>query len=433
MSFYRKTVLPLLAGINFLATLACSSDDSEEVTFHRDVRPILETKCSGCHNPDGIGPFDLLTFQDANVHGLRSLSAIKQDTMPPWKPENDCNQYKGNYDITEAETDVIEAWLNQGKKEGQESDYVVPDPLERPSLSRVDLELPMPVPYTMKNIADDYRCFPIEWPEETTTYVSGFEAIPGNTKTVHHVIAFLAGPGQRAVYQGFDDAEEGPGYTCFGGPGGPSNTWIGSWVPGSLGTDLPSGTGIKIEPGSTVVLQVHYNQLSGSPSAPDADLTALNFKLDSSVEKEGAIMPWANPAWLSGFMPIAANDPNATHGFSFDPTQNVLTDNEPLLIHNAGLHMHELGSAGKMSIERADGSVDCILEISDWDFRWQGDYQLLESMTLNPGDQLRIDCEWDNSAENQRVIDGQPLPPMNLNWGDGTQDEMCLGGFYWTM
>lgn len=95
--------------------------------------------------------------------------------------------------------------------------------------------------------------------------------------------------------------------------------------------------------------------------------------------------------------------------------------------------MHELGSAGKMTIDRSDGSEDCILEISDWDFRWQGDYELLESMTFNPGDQLRIDCEWDNSAENQRVVDGQPLPPQNLNWGDGTQDEMCLGGFYWTL
>ena len=431
--FDKKSVLSLMCGINLLCTLACGSDELSDVTFHKDLRPILETKCAGCHKPDGIGPFDLLTYEDAKVHGIESLRAVKQDIMPPWKPMDECNQYKGNIDITDEEIEVLDRWIAQGQKEGAASDYSEPVALDLPSLSRVDLELPMPEPYTMKNIADDYRCFPIEWPENSTTYVSGFEAIPGNTKTVHHVIAFLAEPGQRDVYQGFDDAEEGPGYTCYGGPGGPSNTWIGSWVPGSFGRDMPIGTGIKIEPGSTIVLQVHYNQLAGSPSAPEPDLTTLDFRLEDSVEREGAIMPWANPAWLSGFMPIDANDPNASHSFSFDPTLNVLTANESFTIHNAGLHMHELGSAGKMTIDRSDGSEDCILEISDWDFRWQGDYELLESMTFNPGDQLRIDCEWDNSAENQRVVDGQPLPPQNLNWGDGTQDEMCLGGFYWTL
>lgn len=414
-----------------ISTLACGSDEGARVTFHQDVKPILTAKCEGCHKPDGIGPFDLQSFSDASVHATKSLKAMKDDIMPPWKPSDDCNNYKGNFDVTDEEIKVIEEWINNGKVEGSASEENIPVDFERPSLSRVDLEMPMDTAYTMKNIADDYRCFPLSWPMDTTQYVSGFQAIPGNTKTVHHVIAFLAEPGEEDTYQAMDDAEEGPGYTCYGGPGGPANTWIGSWVPGSFGNDMPAGTGIKIEPGSTIILQVHYNQIAGSTSSPEPDLTALNLKLDTTVEKEGAIAPWANPNWLRGSMPIAANDPNAKHDFSFDPTM-VYGSGESITIHGAGLHMHELGSSGKLSIERADGTDDCILEIPDWDFRWQGSYDLMETMVLNPGDQLRIDCSWNNSAQNQRIVDGQPLPPRNLNWGDGTQDEMCLGGVYWT-
>ena len=53
-------------------------------------------------------------------------------------------------------------------------------------------------------------------------------------------------------------------------------------------------------------------------------------------------------------------------------------------------------------------------------------------MQLNPGDRLGLECHWDNSAGNQPFVDGQRVPPRELNWGEGTDDEMCLGGLYVT-
>jgi len=48
------------------------------------------------------------------------------------------------------------------------------------------------------------------------------------------------------------------------------------------------------------------------------------------------------------------------------------------------------------------------------------------------GDQIYLECHWDNSAENQALVEGQPLPPRDVTWGEGTTDEMCLSGFYFT-
>ena len=96
-------------------------------------------------------------------------------------------------------------------------------------------------------------------------------------------------------------------------------------------------------------------------------------------------------------------------------------------IWGASGHMHNRGKAIRLDLIRSDGTEDCLLDIPEWDFNWQGGYRFKEPVQANAGDQLRITCTWDNSAENQPIIDGEPLAPRDLQWGDGSFDEMCLG------
>ena len=148
------------------------------------------------------------------------------------------------------------------------------------------------------------------------------------------------------------------------------------------------------------------------------------------------MMGWLNPQWLDGSMPIAAGDADAKHSFSFSPLLALqflgVTSANEITVYNAGLHMHQLGKSAKLELAREGGDTDCLLQIDDWDFNWQGDYTFQDPMKMGSGDQLNIDCAWDNSMLNQPMVDGTPLPPKNVNWGEGTSDEMCLGTFYWT-
>jgi hypothetical protein len=52
---------------------------------------------------------------------------------------------------------------------------------------------------------------------------------------------------------------------------------------------------------------------------------------------------------------------------------------------------------------------------------------LREPVQLNPGDQLEVECHFDNTAANQMIVNGQRLEPRDVNWGEATTDEMCLG------
>jgi hypothetical protein len=137
-------------------------------------------------------------------------------------------------------------------------------------------------------------------------------------------------------------------------------------------------------------------------------------------------------------MNIPAGDADAMHNWTFDPSPywpQIVTGfqaGKPVTIWSASLHMHTRGTHAVTRINRADGTQECMLDIPRWDFHWQGAYAFQTPKTYNPGDSLYLECHWDNSASNQPIVNGQQMPPIDVNWGEGTTDEMCLGGFYIT-
>ena len=356
--------------------------------------------------------------------------------MPPWPPSATCAEYTESRALTAEEKQKVLAWIDDGMPEGSAAEYSAPAG-GPPGLSRVDRTVQMPGAYTPQKLPDDYRCFVVDWPETTTKFVSGFRARPGNAALVHHVIAYLATPDQVARFEKLDADEPGLGYTCFGGPGGGQAPWIAGWAPGNPGSDFPSGTGIRVEPGSKIVLQVHYNAGHSADhgggghgaTALAPDLTAMDFKLDDKVEREALIQPWADLRWVNErTMHIPAGAADVVHRFAFDPTlvmdrlsRGTIPSGTPFTIWSANLHMHTYGRSARLAIARADKSETCLLDIPKWDFHWQGSYGFSEPKTFRPGDQLVVECHFDNSGST-----------IDRNWGEGTDDEMCLGGVYIT-
>lgn len=406
-------------------TDAATTGDTATVRYYEEIKPLLDARCTACHTEGGIAPFSLTNYEDAAMWAAASSAAIHSGSMPPWPPAAGCNDYVGVREVSAEELALIDGWVDEQTPMGDPAAEGAPLVDEQAGLSRVDIALPMPESYAPDTSEgpDDYRCFVIDWPAEytTTQYVSGFRAVPGNDAVVHHVIAFHALPDERDAYLELDAADPGPGYSCFGGTGGPSRSWLGGWAPGSPGSDLPPGLGLEVPPGSAVILQLHYNSMS---SAPDPDLTSVEFKVDDTVEKVARVMPYANPTWLAGAMPIPAGDDDVMHEFQRDITGFL---GGPQQVWAAALHMHQRGKSGTVSIERANGDSECLLQIDAWDFHWQGSYGLTAPTVLEQGDELRLECHFDNSAANQPVANGVPVEPVDMNWGEGTSDEMCLG------
>jgi hypothetical protein len=424
-----------------LAVAACGADTAEPptggtpqaVTYHQDVKPILDAKCAGCHVAGGIGPFELTDYASAAEYAQAAAGAVASRAMPPWAPDSSCRDYTADRSLTAAQIATIQQWVTDGTAEGDAATPGAPLADSVPSLSRVVAALAMAESYTPApppGASDDYRCFVVPWPAEytSTTYVTGFRARPGNALVVHHVIAFLAPPATVAEAQALDATEAGPGYTCFGGAGVRTQGMVGGWTPGSLGSDLPPGIGLPVEAGSAIILQIHYNTDHAATKGETAlaDLSSVELKIDPSVARPGRIFPFLNPVWPQGSnMLIPANQPDVVHAFSADPTR--LTGE--LEVFSAALHMHTLGTQGTLRIDHPDSTSTCLLDIPAWDFHWQGSYGFAQSQVLRRGDKVSIECRFDNTAAHQPLVDGHPRAPADVTWGEGTGDEMCIGFF----
>ena len=426
-------------------------------TYYGEAKAILDARCVTCHQVGDIGPFPLTTYQEVMPFKGTVRWAIANGTMPPWQPSDDCNTYRDNIDLTPSEKDVLLAWLDGGAPEGDPANEPVPlnSPASEPF--EVDISLQLPEPYTPTVEPDDHRCQLIPWPATETLFVTGSRVTPDQRSIVHHVIIFVVGPEQVAEYQAYDDAEEGPGYTCYGGPT-PANAsssggigsgpripeQLGFWVPGVRSAPFPSGTGIRVEPGSMLVAQMHYNT---SSSAPVADQSVVEIATTDSVEKEATVLQAVDFGWVSNgqfggdAMTIPAGEKDVAHDTSIAFDSIIverargtlgLAKDAPLVLYTAGHHMHALGQTQYTELQHADGGTSCLLDTPDWDFAWQGRYTFANPVTFGGEDTLWMECTWDNSERNQPIVDGEVKEPVDVAWGEGTSDEMCLSGFYVT-
>ena len=421
-----------------------SGAPSPRTTYYQDVKPILDGRCVSCHRIGGIGTFALTTYREAYRHRRLITGAVTSRQMPPWHAERGVRRYLYDPSLTIAQIRTIRSWVAAGAPRGNPAAPAPSLPPVAPQLSRVDLRLPMPQAYTPRHRQghDDYRCFVLDWKPGETTYIRGVSVTPGQAAEVHHILLFLAEPRSAATVETWDAADAAPGYSCYGGPsatGASLEAWqfVAGWVPGSSGSDLPAGTGVKVAPGSRLILQVHYNL---DHARPRPDRSTVELSLAPSVERRGAFIPHVNPVWVLNprTFAIPAGRKTVVHTYDADPrpvAKFLVPDldlSHGFTIYTTLLHMHRLGVSGRVTLERPGGSREVLLSIRRWDFHWQREYHLADPVVFEPGDSLSITCRHDNSRANQLLVRGRRAEPRLVTWGENTSDEMCIAFLYVT-
>lgn len=408
----------------FVAALALSACQPEGPTYHQDIKPILDGRCVNCHVAGGIAPFSLETYAQAAAMAPAIADSVQAGRMPPWHAGKADVDFLRNPSLSDEQKAAIASWAKT-KAEGDAKRPGATLPAIGGGIERVDRALKMAVPYTPQTSPDDYRCFVVRWPEATTKYITGVNALPGVPSQVHHIALYMVPP-DAAMYPFMWDAEDAaPGYECFGGPFGsrPQQFAVNvltAWIPGYQGTTFPRGGGIQVEPGATIVMQLHYNVQSAT--GPQADQTEMQFSLADSVERRLAYQPLLDVAWVAGQMKIPAANPEVMHQYVADPRSFFTTLGSPLDTTNGFnleavmFHMHTLGKRGELWLEKADRTRVKVLDIPAWDFHWQNEYQLAQPVRFEPGDKLRVRCTFDNSLAGA----------VETNWGESSDEEMCV-------
>ncbi len=388
------------------------------MTFYRDVLPILQQHCQGCHRPGNVGPFSLLSYNQAVKWADDIVGETRARRMPPWKPErNDLlTQERG---LSEKEITTLAAWVEQGQAAGDPKEAPPPAKFaEGWQLGKPDLVLEMPTEAVIAPTGPDvFHCvvFPTDLPEDR--YLAAIEVQPGNRRVVHHTLQIAETRGiarkvlqRRRKDQTPDDPDRGPGYFVSMGLGfvpNPANA-LGGWAPGLVPKPLPEGVGMKLPRGSDIVLQIHYHRTGKE----ERDRTRIGLYF-AKGEVKSHFFAIPVPGLFLGIPP-------GTKDYKIDSSIRLTED---VTAHWLVPHMHLLGKDIELLARFPDGKEKSLIKVPQWDFYWQEMYQLKEPLRLPRGTVLRLRATYDNSADNPLNPNN---PPLLVFPGEQTTNEMCF-------
>jgi hypothetical protein len=125
--------------------------------------------------------------------------------------------------------------------------------------------------------------------------------------------------------------------------------------------------------------------------------------------------------------PVNADDLVVAAGDAEGSATSSTLIERPMSIYGLVPHMHIFGTAFYATLQRADGTEECLVSIPSWRFLEQRVFfrPAGAELTLQPGDSIRLRCEYDNSYANQPLVRGVRGEPRDLTFGWRSVDEMC--------
>jgi len=382
------------------------------VTYCRDIAPIVQSRCLGCHRDGQAAPFPLADYEHVAKRAGQIAEVTRARVMPPWMPAAGHEPFVGERRLTDRELDLLADWERAGRPRGNEAD--LPSPPRFASgwhLGEPDLVVRMAEPFTVPAAGRDIlRNFVIPLDIAEDKLVSAIEFRPGNARVVHHAVLFLDANG---FARRLDAATPEPGYENFGGPGFLPSGALGGWSVGNTPRHLPGGMGRHLKKGSDLVVQMHYHP-TGRPETDRSEIGIffVNKPIAESI---------AEPARLVGSIWAASYQIDMAAGDAAYAGQASYVLPREVIMVGVVPHMHLLGKSMRATATLPDGTVRTLIDVPDWNYSWQDEYLFERPFPLPAGTRLDVAAVWDNSASNPS---NPSSPPRRVTWGDGTTDEM---------
>jgi Flp pilus assembly protein TadD len=386
------------------------SNTKSQVTFNRDIAPILFDHCAACHRPGESGPFPLLSYRDAKSHA-RQIAAVTQSRfMPPWLPEPGEFKFADELRLSDAQISTIAHWVEQGGVEGAPSD-LPPSPkfAEGWQMGTPDLVIKAEKPYQLPaSGTDQYWNFIFRSPVNKTRWLKAIEIRPGDKRVVHHANVLV----DRMESARAQESTPGAG---FGGMEikivseafDPDSHFL-FWKPGTAPYTEPDGMALRLDAGTDLVLNIHL-QPSGK-AEPIQPSLGLYF-----TEQPATRFPMLLQLENDRKLDIPPGEKNFLVTDEFTLPEDV----QLLAIYP---HAHYIGKDLQAFAKFPDGTQKSLIHIPAWDLNWQAVFRYETPVELPAGTVIFMRYRYDNSDENIR---NPNVPPKRVVGGNRAGDEMA--------
>jgi hypothetical protein len=399
-----------------LATKILDAHPAEDdVTYTKQIAPLLQRKCQVCHQPGSIAPMSLLTYDDAKQYLDIIKERVQAREMPPWHIDKTVGiqDFKNDRSLTAEEIAMIVRWIDRGAPMGDPKDLPPAPKLADPnrwqladSLGPPDLVL-RSTPYTIAaNTQDKWYRPTIETGLTEPRWVRAMEvkpARPESRKVTHHALAYLLQNepgGVTALAESAHDHQSNAGLFM-------------EWAVGKVGQIFPADAGKLMLPGSKIRWEIHYHAI-GEEIRDNVVELAIYFYPKGFVPKHRTVLRMFDVSRGSELdIPPGAKT----------ITQNFYTLQAPARIENFQPHMHMRGKMMSMEAIYPDGKRETLSMVNNFQWNWHVNYVYADDAAplLPKGTTLVFTAWHDNTAENKN----NPDPTQWVGWGDRTVDEMA--------
>ena len=403
-SFDRPWACPTLL-VMVMATTAVAQ---EQVTFTKDVAPILQERCQICHRVGTFAPMSLVTYEQARPWARSIKQKVLAREMPPWFIDKNVGvqHFSNDASLTDQEIATLVKWVDNGAPEGNPAN--MPPPRSFPDgqawqIGKPDMIVTLPKDVIVKAKGPDW------WPDilvdpglTEDRYIQAVQIIPtkGN-QVIHHIRTSIVEPDAGTRHSGQLDGNVALEV-------GEQGVFLNEYAIGKGGDVFPDGSGRLIKAGTKVNFQFHIHS-SGTETPTNV---ALGLKLYPKGYK---------PIHSITSLTVGVNE------IDLRPREaNVRSDAYMPLIKPARLlsfqpHMHNRGKAECLEAIYPNGKTE-MLNCARFLFNWHLNYVYADDAApLLPAGTLLHSIMWhDNSADSKF----NPDPDAQITWGERTIDEM---------
>ncbi len=408
-------LLMAIAPLQFLGSIpiesgAAEPEDSQAITWHAHVQPLMNRTCGDCHNSvKRSAPFSLSTYEQVRKRAEQIVEVTQSRYMPPWLPSNSDVRFKHDRSLKPAEVSMISSWVRNGTPEGQPTEAAAHQRPATPTiesarwkLGEPDLILKPREPYELhEDGAEVFWNFVLPVSIETLKYVEAIEILPGNYRAVHHIVGFVDRTGSSRRRELKNGGFEGMEFGAAEIPASPSMLWS----PGKEPAMATTGISWDVDSQTDIILQMHLFP-TGKKETVHPEI-GFHFAPQPPTGHPVSIMLEAANIDIP-----AGGATTVTDRFEL-PVEVQLLSLYP--------HAHYLGKSVRLTATLPGGKSMVLLNIDDWDFNWQDEYKLAAAHRLPPKTILEMTWAYDNSADNVRNPNS---PPRRVELGNRSTDEM---------
>jgi hypothetical protein len=392
---------PLTAMAILTAIASAQTVSESQVTFTKDVAPILQEKCQTCHRPDTFAPMSLLTYDEARPWAKSIKSKILAREMPPWYIDKNVGvrRFKNDVSLTDQEIATIVKWVDAGAPKGNPADMPSPRKFEDANtwhMGKPDVVVQLPKDIVVPaQGADKWIDVVADSGLKEDRYIQGIEVVPiKGFRSVHHVTTAMKHE---------DDADDG-GDNVQG-------TFLNEYALGKNADMFPEGAGRLIKAGTKINFNLHLHSTGTE--------TPINVALGLKLYPKGYTPHYAEITEKLGD-PKDLDIPPNQDNVRFDGYQTLT---KPARLLSFQPHLHNRGKASCMEAIYPGGhKVETVSCVSRYQFAWHLVYlyEEDEQPLLPAGTILHLISWYDNSPGNKF----NPDPDNLITYGQRTIDEM---------